>query len=58
MSRYEITVELIEKYTMTLKADSQSDACEKAEEILVEQESAKERYHNDSETRSTAIELN
>lgn len=57
MARYEITVEEIERYTLILEADSEADACEKAEEILETEESAKPRYHNESDGRSRAVVL-
>jgi len=55
--KYEVKVKKIEKYLVEVEANSECEAMDKADDIL-DDETKKDQYHDDSECESEAFELN
>jgi len=54
MKKYFVSINLIEKYTLDIEADSEEEAIEKANQLL---EVDKDKYHDDSDAEETAYEV-
>lgn len=56
MPTFEVIVEKTEKYVLKLSANSESEAVEKAEELL-EVRSNQAKFHDDSSVKAEAFEI-
>lgn len=55
MGKYFVSINLIEKYTLDIEANSEEEAIEKANELL--EADGKEKYHDDSDAEESAYEI-
>lgn len=54
MKEFEVVIEKIERYFVVVRADSEEDAKERAEEMV---EESPEKYHDDSDANIEAYEV-